>query len=73
MYAPVETLRHQDNEITTDVHYTPIRGGDQAHADLTMAGTNDTNLFRVRDWLQDTVHVALQSNCFIASPYPKKA
>jgi hypothetical protein len=72
MYAPVEMLCHQDNEITTDVHYTPIQDGDQAHADLTMVGTNDSNLFRVRDWLQDTVQVALQNNCFVASPYPKK-
>jgi hypothetical protein len=58
MYASVESLRRTANQITTDVHYTPIKGEDEAHADLTMAGTNDDNIAALRDWLQEVLRVA---------------
>lgn len=58
MYATVASIRRVANEITTDVYYTPIKCGDQAHADLTMAGTTDDNLGLVRDWLQEVLKVS---------------
>ncbi len=57
MYAKVERIRREINRVKTDVHYTPIKDGDKAHADLTMAGTNDDNLGPIRDWLQEVLRV----------------
>jgi hypothetical protein len=58
MYAKVERIRRVTNGVKTDVHYTPINGGDQAHADLTMLGSNDDNLGATRDWLQEVLRVS---------------
>jgi hypothetical protein len=58
MYAKVERIRRETNGVKTDVYYTPIEGGDKAHADLTMAGTNDENLGFVRAWLQEVLRVS---------------
>ena len=58
MYAKVERIRRETNYVKTDVHYTPIKDGDKAHADLTMAGTNDDNLGPIRDWLQEVLRVS---------------
>jgi hypothetical protein len=57
MYAKVERIRRETNGVKTDVHYTPTEG-DQAHADLTMARTNDDNLGPIRDWLQEVLRVS---------------
>jgi hypothetical protein len=58
MYATVEQIRRETNGVKTDVHYTPINNVDQAHADLTMAGSNDDNLGAIRDWLQEVLRVS---------------
>jgi hypothetical protein len=58
MYGKVEHIRRETNDVKTDVYYTPIKDGDQAHADLTMAGTNDDNLGPIRDWLQEVLRVS---------------
>jgi hypothetical protein len=58
MYAKVEHIRRETNGVKTDVYYTPIKDGDLAHADLTMAGTNDDNLGPLRDWLQEILSVS---------------
>lgn len=57
IYAKVERIRRETDGIGTDVYYTP-NGDDVAHADLTMAGTNDDNLGRVRDFLQEVLRVS---------------
>ncbi len=57
MYAKVERLRRETNGITTDVYYTP-KEDDKAHADLTMAGTDDDNIGFLRDWLQEVLRVS---------------
>jgi hypothetical protein len=58
MYAKVERIRREANGVKTDVHYTPIFSVDEAHADLTMAGSNDDNLGAVRDWLQEVLRIS---------------
>jgi hypothetical protein len=58
MYAKVECIRRENSGVKTDVHYTPIMDGDKAHADLTMAGTNDDNLGAIRDWLQEVLRMS---------------
>src|SRR5262249_2542785 len=72
MYASVRTLRASVNEIKTDVYYTPIENGDDAHADFVTFGSTDETLFIIRDWLQETVSVALAPNCIVPSALPKK-
>lgn len=58
LYATVECIRREANGIKTDVHYTPIPGVDEAHGDLTIAGTTDDNLGAIRDWLQEVLRVS---------------
>lgn len=58
MYAKVERIRRETNGVTTNVYYTPINDVDLAHADLTMAGSNDDNLGAIRDWLQEVLRVS---------------
>ena len=58
LYAKVERVRCEANGIKTDVYYTPIPDVDEAHGDLTMAGTTDDNLGAVRDWLQEVLRVS---------------
>jgi hypothetical protein len=61
LYAKVERIRHEINGMKTDVHYTP-NDNDEAHADLTTAGTNDDDVGlvreRLRDWLQEVLRVS---------------
>jgi hypothetical protein len=73
MYASVQALRQTVNTVATDVNYTRT-ADDNAHADLTMIGSNDDNLGAVRDWLQETVTVSLPNPiCAIASEFPQRA
>jgi hypothetical protein len=71
MYASVQSLRAAVDGIRTDVYYTPIESVDQAHADFVTFGSTDESLFRIRDWLQETVMVALAPKCILASTLSK--
>jgi hypothetical protein len=53
-YARVEGLRAMVECISTDVCYTPL-GHDPAHSDVVFFNSTDSDLDRLRDWLQEVL------------------
>ena len=63
IFAKVDGLRHTyEKAVTTNIHFTPLEDGDQAHADMTFTGWNietKPELDRFTIWLSDHLY-ALQ-------------
>jgi hypothetical protein len=63
IYAQVGVLRDNKFGFDTDVYYTPIDNGDQAHADFVIFGApNDFELDSIKDWLRENIFVPVAAN-----------